>query len=716
MSGMVSFQPGWRLVQHNVGRGFVFLGFVLWAMLLCTMLAISFSGSVHAQSDKAKEQQPSTNERTWAFNFKETDIQELVRYVAKNLDKTIIINPKVKGKVQVITSKAVNAEEMYELFLSILEVHGFSAVESGDVLRIVPSKNARTSPVPVETGTSREAGASIITQVIQLENISAAKLIPVLRPLAPQQAHMAAYAASNAIIITDTAANIARIKSIIQKIDLSAVQKTEVIALEHASSEEIVRMLEQLKKNEAAKGKAETKKVVIVADKRTNSVLISGDELERQRVKTLIKHLDTPLAQSGNVRVVYLKYAKAKDLSDVLTKVVQNMERMSSRNDKTKSAGKSTSTIEADEGTNSLIITAEADTMQSLSGVIERLDIRRAQVLVEAIIVEMFDTNDRELGVEWLFLDRNGGYGSSGTGSAGLNSGIATSIGDVDDDGNAVDARAGIGGAIAGTVGQVLGVGRVGSDLNFNVVINALQRDEESNILSTPSLMTLDNEEASIVVGDNITFVTGSYTATGAGSSTPGNPFQTQEQKSVGVTLKITPHINEGRSLILEIDQEVSSVKGVPAVNSNPTTTERKINTKVLVDDGQTIVLGGLIDDQISEVDQKVPFFGSIPLVGALFRSSGTRVLKKHLLIFIRATIIRDKHKMDVVTGEKYKFIREEQRERIENGVDLIDDDWLPLLPEWQEQINELERMKENDQGKESEQQQEINEAAEAVE
>lgn len=694
MSGMVSFQLGLRTFQRRVGHGIV-----KTAMLSAFWAGILLAASVNAQPSQntnTTQASSSGNEKTWAFNFKETEIKELVRYVAKSLNKTIIVDPKVKGKVQVITSKAVNAKQMYDLFLSILEVHGFAAIESGEVLRVVPSKDARTSPVPVVTETPKEVSSGIITQVIQLENISAAKLIPVLRPLAPQQAHMAAYAPSNAIIISDTAANIRRIKSVIQKIDLSAVQKTEVVALEHAFAEEVVRMLEQLNKHDAAMGKAESKRLILVADKRTNSVLISGDELERLRVKSLIKHIDTPLAQSGNVKVVYLKYAKAKDLAEVLTKVVQNMEQMAARNDKSKaSTGKSSATIEADEGTNSLIITAEADTLQSLASVITRLDIRRAQVLVEAIIVELSGDNGTDLGVEWLFIDNNGGYGSSGSGSSGVGSKIAGAIGGVDQNGNEVDARAGIASALTSTIGQVLGIGRMSDDLSFNVVVNALQRNNEANILSTPSLLTLDNEEASIVVGNNITFVTGSFTSTGNGSSNPTNPFQTQEQKNIGITLKITPHINEGDSLVLEIDQEVSNVvQGSAVVNSNPTTSERKISTKVLTDDGQTIVLGGLIDDKVTEIKQKVPLLGDLPILGAAFRSTSTKVLKQHLLIFIRATIIRDKRKMDKATADKYRFIRDEQADRIKSGADFTSDPSLPLLPEWKEQLKELERIK----------------------
>lgn len=656
----------------------------LKAAKLSVMLVLLVAVSAIATAQTAPTATVQT-EQTWTVNFKDTDIHELIRFVAKATKKTIIIDPKVKGKVQVISAKPVTSEELYQLFLSILEVQGFAAVESGDITRIIPTQNARTAPVEVNTGDDLNISSKIITQVIQLQNISAAKLIPVLRPLAPQQAHMAAYAPSNAIIISDTEANINRIKTVIKSIDLSAVQKTDIVALEYASAEEVVKMLEQLKKSNSSKNQAETKKIVLVADKRTNSVLVSGDELERQRVKSLIAHLDTPLAQSGTMKVVYLEYAVAKDLAGVLTKVVQNMERMNHKNEKARGNQKATATIEADEGTNSLIVTAEADIMQPLLSVVKRLDIRRAQVLVEAIIVEMSDNDGRELGVEWLFLNDSGAYASSTNTGVGAN--IASQAFKTDETGEIVDPRSGIAGVLANTAGQVLGLGRLGDDFSFNTAVKALQANGEANILSTPSLLTLDNEEASITVGQNIPFVTGSYKT----DNSESNPFQTVQRENVGITLKITPQINEGDSLVLAISQEVSNVtKSGDTLEDLVITSERKIDTKVLADDGQTIVLGGLIEDEVTEQTQKVPLLGDIPFLGVLFKSTSTKVGKKHLLIFIRPTIVRDKRAMDHATAQKYSLIRAQQLEEVEEGVSLIDDKALPLLPEWREQLEEL--------------------------
>jgi len=657
-------------------------------------VVVGFNFPLAAQQASTQSANTASGEKTWTVNFKETDIQEIVRFVANTLGKTMIVDPKVKGKVQVISSEPVNAQQLYQLFLSILEVQGFAAVESGDVVRIVPAKNARTSPVDV-IGSGSNAldpdSSKVVTQVIQLDNISAAKLIPVLRPLAPQQAHMAAYAPSNAIIISDTSANIARIRKVIESIDLSAVQKTDIIVLEYASADEVVSMLGKLQKSEKAKGRAESKELMLVADKRTNSVLVSGDELERARIKSLIVHLDTPLVQNGNIKVVYLKYALSTDLAAILSKVVSNMERMGG-SVKGKTAKNSGATVEADEGTNSLIITAEADVMQSLLSVIERLDIRRAQVLVEAIIVELTEGDDHDLGIEWLFTNDSGLYGSSSR--AGLAGATAASVFTADDDASA--AQASLGETLASIPGQVLGFGSIDDDLSFNVVINALKTNKKANILSTPSLLTLDNEEASIVVGESIPFVTGSYTSTGS-STNPDNPFQTVERENVGITLKITPQINEGDSVILAISQEVSNVQGTAALNSNVITSERKIDTKVLANNGQTIVLGGLIEDNVTEEVQKVPVLGDIPVLGALFRSTAVNVGKKHLVVFLKPTIVRDNRTMDRATASKYKYIRKMQIEEINGGVDLIDDGSLPLLPEWQQQIEQLQQLQQED-------------------
>ncbi len=649
----------------------------------------------------------SVSAQDFTVNLKETDIQELIKFVAEVTGTTIVVDPAVKGKVKVVSSKPVSRDELYDLFLSILEVHGYTAVRSGGVVRVIQSKDARSSPVSVADDNQRP-GDEYVTQVIRLENISAAKLIPVLRPLVPQQAHMAAYAPSNAIVISDVSANIDRIRDIIQRMDNSAVQKTEIVALRYAVAEDVVSMLDKLNKSEAKQSGGAEPEVLLVADARTNSVLVTGDELERSRIGQLIRHLDTPLEQSGNVKVIYLEYAQAKEIAEVLTRVMQNIGRLDDGDGKQARSSGKTSTIEADEGTNSLIITADADEMAALEAVIHRLDIRRAQVLVEAIIVEMNVGDNQELGLQWLFANDSGFYGSNINDQSQAER-LAGALRPPDDDDDPsegdgdFDVRD-LAGALSGIPGVSLGWGSVDDDLTMTVILNALKTQSNANILSTPSLLTLDNQEAYITVGQNVPFITGSYTNTGTNEGA-SNPFQTIERENVGITLSVTPHINEGDSVVLEIEQEVSNViVGASQISdaADLITSERKIQTKVLAQDNRVVVLGGLIEDQVQDGQQKVPILGDIPFVGRLFRSDSVSVEKTNLLIFIRPTIIRDNGELDGATADKYRFIRDQQLLRREQGLMFLDDGNLPVLPEWEDQIQQLEEIQQESEQAES--------------
>jgi general secretion pathway protein D len=636
----------------------------------------------------------------WTINLKETDIQELIKFVAEATGTTIVVDPKVKGTVKVISSKPISSDELYDLFLSILDVHGFTAVRSGNVLRVIPAKDARSSAVRVVEGELR-ANDEYVTEVIRLENISAAKLIPVLRPLVPQQAHMAAYAPANAIIISDLAANIERIRSIIQSMDQSAVSQTEIFALKYAVAEDIVRMLVELNKTEAKQSGAPEPDVLLVADKRTNSVLINGDELERARMRTLIQHLDTPLEQSGNVKVIYLEYAEAASIAEVLTRVMQNISKLDPA-DKSRGAGGQSAAIEADEGTNALIITADAGQMQSLEAVIARLDIRRAQVLVEAIIVEMEIVDGQDLGVQWLFQDSGGAFGSNIVDGNNRAQGIAdglfrTDPGSSTDDGDGELGGSELLGALAATPGLSLGWGQLDDNLDIAIILSALNSQTNANILSTPSLLTLDNQEAYITVGQEVPFVTGSFTNTG-GTGGAVNPFQTITRENVGITLTVTPHINEGDSVVLDISQEVSSLTGaLSLLASDVVTNTRKIETKVLVADGRTVVLGGLIKEDLQDGQQKVPLLGDIPWLGRLFRSDSSNLTTSNLLIFIKPTIIREDDELEGATAEKYRYIRARQQMLIDAGVEFFDEEDIPILPSWEEQIKQLDEMKESE-------------------
>ena len=616
----------------------------------------------------------------------------MIEFVADATGTTIVVDPSVKGKVKVVSSKPVSRDELYDLFLSILEVHGYTAVSSGGVIRVIQNKDARSAPVGVREGNSGRPSDEYVTEVIKLDNISAAKLIPVLRPLVPQQAHMAAYAPSNAIIISDLSSNIDRIRDIIQRMDKSAVAQTDIVRLRYGVAENVVSMLDQLTKSEAKQSGGESE-VLLVADARTNSVLVSGDELERARIRKLVEYLDTPLEQSGNVKVVYLEYAQASEIADVLTRVMQNINRLDTTDGAKKPRSDSSATIEADDGTNSLIITADTDEMAAVEGVIHRLDIRRAQVLVEAIIVEMEVIDGQDLGIQWLFADQSGAFGSNINASDARARTIADAI--LPDDGDTNDISLGaLAGALANTGGTTLGWGQISDSLSMAVILSALEEQNNANILSTPSILTLDNQEAYITVGQNVPFVTGSYTNTGAGGDGAQNPFQTIQRENVGITLTVTPHINEGDSVVLDISQEVSSLSGLSAVASDLITNERKIQTKVLAQDNRVVVLGGLIKEDVQDGTQKVPFLGDIPYLGRLFRTDAVKATKTNLLIFIRPTIIRDNGALQGASAEKYRYIRDQQMQRREEGLMFLGNDTIPVLPEWEEQLRQLDQIK----------------------
>lgn len=646
----------WAMGSSVFKHSSIFMGLIF-------MVAVA--GSLPSNNSYAAEQ-------TWTINFKDSDIQEVIKFVADVTGKTIIIDPRVKGRVKVISNKALNEHELYELFRTVLEVHDFTVVEVGDVVRVIPLKDARSAPLPVVDNKSKEKAEGYVTHVIQLKNIAAAKVLPVLRPLVPQHSHLAAYSPSNAIVISDTAENIARMQEVIEKIDTAALPVTEVIELKYAHAPDVVQMLDKLQSQEAKTG-PEGSRLKLVADKRNNTILVSGEDVHRENVKRLVRRMDKPQRQTGNVRVIYLEYAKAKEVATVLTKVVQNMTKMTPGDDKNKQGA----TVEADEDTNSLLITASGEVLDSLLAVVDRLDIRRAQVLVEAIIVELTLGKNDELGIEWMFSNsKEGVFGSSiRSGTPGIGSALLGS--DTDNDDTVVaDLAAGL----VKKTGQIFGVAGTAGDEKFIAVLNALKQNDKANILSTPTLLTMDNHEATISVGQNVPFVTGSFSNTG-GSGNVSNPFQTIQREDVGITLTVTPHVNEGDKVLLDIAQEVSSI--TPSEQASDIITNKKdIKTQVLASDGEVIVLGGLIEDKVTETETKVPILGSIPLLGNLFKSQGAAHQKQNLMVFLKATIIRDDETLYGATAEKYKLIRDEQIGRREKGLFLMKDSVLPVLPE----------------------------------
>ena len=618
--------------------------------------------------------------QTVTLNLKDADINALIGTVAEVTGKNFIVDPRVKGKVTVISSRPMDSDEVYQVFQSILKVHGFAAVPSGEVIKIVPDVSAKQDSIPNVSDKNPGRGDQMVTRVIQVDNVAAAQMVPILRPLVPQQGHLAAYPATNVLIISDRARNVERLVSIIRRIDKVSDSDIEVIRLEHASAAEVVRILTAIDRGRPAVGKAGVQAAqTVVADERTNSVLLGGDRSSRLRLRAIISHLDTPLESGGNTKVIYLKYAKSADIVDVLRGVGKTQsEEVKGKQAAAKNIDKQLD-IQADEATNSLVITAPPSLMLSLESVIRQLDIRRAQILVDAVIAEVSLGRSRELGIQWI-ID---GHTKGGAPVGGTNfTNVGTSTGSILGGATSSDVSS----AVASlTPGLLVGGGKFGTgNIDFGVILQALATDSDTNILSTPSLVTLDNEEAEIVVGQNVPFVTGSFSNTGATSGAT-NPFQTIQREDVGITLKVTPQINEGNAVVMKIEQEVSSVSN-DASAADIITNKRSIKTNVLVEDGQVIVLGGLIEDRIRESEQKVPLLGDIPLLGYLFRSKSVNNDKQNLMVFIHPVILRDQPLANRYSVGKYNYIRGKQFEMHEKGVPLMPGNPGPHLPD----INEF--------------------------
>lgn len=654
---------------------------IIGGLLLATLMGMSGAALAQVEAQPVDAQ----GETRWAVNFNDTDIQDVIKSIAGLTGKTFIIDPKVRGPIKVINSKPLNAKELYELFLASLDVHGFTAVESGNIVRIVMNRDARNLPIPTENNVKNKDDL-YITQVIPLKNTSAAKILAALRPLVPQYGHLTTYEPSNALIITDTRANVARMNELVVQLDKIGVTHTDVIPLRYANSADVVAMLTQLEKPDPNRGMT-TAPPVIVADKRTNAVVISGDDLTRQRLKLLVNDLDRPQSKNSNVRVIYLQYAKAEEVAKVLSGMLQSLGQGKAAEGAPANAA--APAVQADEATNSVLITADVDTMDTMLSIIDSLDIRRSQVLVEAIIVEITGNNAKEIGIEWMYSSEDSGFGGFTSGSA-MGSVGAPAL-SLLDDASSTDALASLATGINSVSAPVFGIGRLGSNVDFLAVLKLLQTTESSNILSTPSLLTTDNNEASILVGQQVPFVTGSYTSATTGTTTGSSftsPFNTVNREDVGIKLQVTPQINEGDSLILDIEQEISSVIGNTQNSPNgPTTSKREIKTQILAGDGQTVVLGGLIEDQVNKGDQRVPVLGSIPVLGHLFRSQSASKRKTNLLIFLKPTIIRTNDVLTGATAEKYRLIRDQQLEFQRSRGILQSKRDVSVLPEWEEQI-----------------------------
>jgi general secretion pathway protein D len=628
-------------------------------------------------------------------NYKDADLSQIIQAVGEVTGKNFIIDPRVNAKVTMLSSTPMSPAAFYEAFLAVLQVYGYVAVPAGKVIKIVPNTDLRQLPANDLPNNVSSTSDEIVTQIVTLKNVSAAQLVPMLRPLVPTYGHLAAYPGGNMLIISDRASNVSRVVKIIERMDEAGDEPIEVIPLHNAGAADVVKTVNSLNSGAGAEGGALAK---VVADDRTNSVLLTGERSARLRLKALIINMDTPGTSGGDVQVRYLRYADAEKIAEKLkgqaTASAKAQGGPPAANPAAGSGGPNVDasvTIWADVATNALIITAPPKIMKSLMGVIDKLDIRRAQVQVEAIIVEVDVNKSSNLGVQWLLF----GQGNSTVPAGVINlPGTGTSIVDLAaaalgfTQGTAttttvpgVVSTPTISSSTVGT-GATVAVGRVvNSGVSFAALIQALRSDGSSNIISTPSLITMNNEEAEVKVTQEIPLITGSFSSTTASVAGTTSPFQTIQREEVGTILKVTPHINEGNSVQLKIEQEDSSPGAKLTDSADISTNKRSIKTTVLIEDGGIIVLGGLMSDTVTESEDRVPGLGAIPLIGNLFKSRSGSRQKKNLVVFIRPRIMRDADATESTSEAAYNEMRRSQQTLNGGHITLLPGQRQPAVP-----------------------------------
>lgn len=623
------------------------------------------------------------------LNLKDAEITTLIATVSEVTGKNFIVDPRVRGKVTVVSATPMDAAGVYETFLAVLQVQGFAAIPAGDAIKIVPETNARTDGGGIISNGRGVPFDEIITHVYTVQNVSASQLVAILRPLISQSGHFAAYAGNNSLIISDRASNVARIERLIAQIDQSGDREIEVVKLENAAASDIVRILTTLAQaNKQADPTAQSGSVI--ADERSNSVLISGEKSERARMVEIVRRLDLPGPSGGDTQVFYLNYASAENLAPILEGYAQAASAVSRPGAAaagganaapaapSSSGGADGTRVIADKDTNSLVVTAAPKAMMAIRNVISQLDIRRRQVLVEAIIAEVSATKASELGLDYAGYSPNTGAitGILNQSTQGALSNLASAAG-------SAGASVATGGAstvvtaAASLIGSGATVGAGGFTKGgsfFAVLLRALASDGDTNILATPQLTTLDNEEAKLSVGQEVPFLTGSFSNTGAGSSAGGavNPFQTIERKEVGLKLGITPTINENNGLKLKIDLESSGIASGGAGTASLITNKRTVTNSVSVEGDQILFIGGLIDNQLTDSQSRIPLLSSIPVLGNLFKSRSVRKAKTNLMIFIHPVILDDRKDADYYTRKRYDGVRNAEVRAAQGAVPLI--------------------------------------------
>jgi general secretion pathway protein D len=648
-------------------------------------------GTVSASSPSAKPERGATI----TPNYKDAELGEIIQAVSEVTGKNFIIDPRVNAKVTMLSATPMSPAAFYQAFLSVLQVYGYIAVPAGKVIKIIPNTDARQLPSIDLPDSVSSNSDEIVTQIITMKNISAAQLVPLLRPLIPQQGHLAAYASGNMLIISDRASNVSRVMKIIERMDESGDEPSELIPLHNASATELVRTVNQL--NQGAGGaEAGGAPIRIVADERTNSVLIDGQKSLRLRAKALILDLDTPrLGGGGDTEVRYLLYADAEKLADKLKGQASAASRAQGGPQggapATAASGGSnvdaSVTIWADVPTNALIMTAPPKIMKSLMSVIDKLDIRRAQVEIEAMVVEVQVNKSANLGVQWL-LDGGSSYGYGVTNLPGSGSSIvslATAVLEGTSSATTTSSSSSSASTLSSAIptGATFAVGTYNSTTGkgFAAVIQALRSDSTSNIISTPRIITMNNEEAEVKVTQEIPLITGQYTSSTSSTNGTTSPFETIQREEVGTILKVTPHISEGDVIELKIEQEDSSPGAKLTDSADISTNKRSIKTTILIEDGGIIMLGGLMQDTVTESEDRVPGLGAIPLLGNLFKSRSGSRQKTNLLVFLRPKILRDQSATEATSVSQYDEIRDEESSLHKGKITLLPGEKQPSIP-----------------------------------
>ena len=592
-------------------------------------------------------------QETFILNYEDVDIKKVTQDIANFSKKTIILDPRVKGKVTIFSNSLLSSDEVWDVYLRTIQVNGFSALNDENFVRIVPENEATRDQ------NSGESGGEFITRVIELKNRSSVELLPLIKPIAGRQANVSSIASINSLLIVDRKSNVERITEVVKSLDEDNTASVTIVDLKNLSSVEAVRILEKLK----SQNNPTINNFAAISFSASNSVIVSANLITTNIIKETLQQLDADAISEGSVAVIYLKYANAEEVAGIVSSIASRF--ISSESEKP--------IVTYHAPTNSVVVSSDESNIATIKNLISKLDIRRAQVLVEAIVVELSETAARSLGVETIFAGAEDGEipigitrFQNGTGPDLL--GLTGSAIESGDNANFSNIAAN---SLLNSQGIIAGIGRISEDDDSMIaIINAIDADKNSNILTTTSLLAMDNEEASTVIGQEIPITTGESLG-----SNNTNPFRTTSREEVGIKLSIKPQINEGNSVILEIKQEVSGVAGPLTGTTDLITNKRTIETTVLVDNNQIIVLGGLVDEDIQEDIQRVPVLGSIPILGKLFQSSSESKVKKNLMVFLRPKILVDSESVSQISTEKYNFIKAEQLLKQQSKlIDLTED------------------------------------------